>query len=98
MINLITVMGLDCFKYICKATGNDFPYENVANEIRQSVNEVFYREKEGAYAVTENGNEFCELANAFAVLTETATGDTANYICENLLSGKWVDCSLSMKN
>ncbi len=97
MINLITVMALDSFEYICKNTGNDFPYKNTANEIRQKVNETFYREKEGAYAVTENGNEFCDLANAFAVLTGTATGDIANNICERLLTGTWHSCSLSMK-
>lgn len=97
MINLITVMALDCFKYICEETGNPYPYGAVADSIRQKINEVFYRENEGAYAVTQDGNEFTDLANAFAVLTDTSTGDTADRICERLMNGEWCGCSLSMK-
>ncbi len=97
MIHLITVMALDCFEYICKKTENPFPYSGLADAIRQNINQTFFRKSEGAYAITKNGNEFTEFANAFAVLTDTATGEAADRICENLLCGKWSECSLSMK-
>lgn len=97
MINLIMIMALDCFKFICDKTENEYLYGNTDDILRKKVNEQFYNKTENAYSVTIGTNEFCDLANAFAVLTDTAKGDIANNICERLLTGTWHSCSLSMK-
>jgi len=96
MINLLYINALDKLEKICGAIGEAFPYPGEADEIRARVKEVFFCAEDGAFFF-KDGGDYTELANSLAIITDTVTGDDAKVLCEKLLSGDLVECTLSMK-
>lgn len=98
-LNLNFVLALNSVIKICKALGKDSAvYEKTATLLKKRINEVFFREKDGLYAFSEDESYYTDLCNAYAVLSEMATGERAEKICERLAdeNGGLVECSLSM--
>lgn len=96
IINLLYVNALDKLEKICGAIGEEFPFHNEADAIRARVTETYFNEKDGAFFF-KDGGDYTELANSLAILTDTVTGDAAKKLCEKILSGDLVECTLSMK-
>ena len=96
MINLLYINALDKLEKICGAIGEAFPYLGEADEIRARVKEVFFCAEDGAFFF-KDGGDYTELANSLAIITDTVSGDDAKKLCEKLLSGDLVECTLSMK-
>lgn len=98
-LNLNFVLALQSIVKICRMTGRDAAvYEDAEARLKERINEVFFCEKDGLYTFSEDENYYTDLCNAYAVLSETATGERAEKICEKLADekGGLVECSLSM--
>ena len=97
IINLLYINALDKLEKICGAIGEEFPYPNEADAVRTRVLETYFNEDDGAFFF-KDGGDYTMLANSLAILTDTATGDNARKICEKMISGDMVGCTLSMKS
>ena len=95
-INLLFVIALDSFEYICERAGLPFPYVGMADKMRALVNEHFYV-GDGRYTVVEGAEQYHNLVNALAILSGAAKGEVAKLSAERITEGKLSDCSLSMK-
>lgn len=96
-INAIMVMALCAFDVICEKLGKSNPYIGVKEEISAKVNESFYNSENGLYFVMSPDEKPSELVNSLCVVSGIADEEKAKIICEKLISGELVECSLSMK-
>ena len=96
-INAITVMALCAFEEICEKLGKSNPYIGVKEEISAKVNETFYNADSGFYFVISRDEKPSELVNSLCVVSGIADEKKSKFICEKLVSGELVECSLSMK-
>ncbi len=96
-LNILTVIGLRCFKEICAMADIEYPYGDTAEELAKAAYEAFYNKTEQAMSVTVGGTEFVEFVNAIAVIAGIVTGDEAKNICKKLATKALVPCSLSTK-
>ena len=96
IINLLYIDALDNLKKICKAIEKPFPYENESDSIRQLTKERFYNAERGLLFF-KDGDDYTDLANSLAIVTDTVKGDEAVKICEKMIAGEAVECTLSMK-
>ena len=96
-INAITVMALSAFDEICKKLGKDNHFKGAEQEISHKVNERFFDENKGLYFVMSPDEEPSELVNSLCVAAGIAGKEKAEKICEKLVSGELIECSLSMK-
>ena len=97
MINSLVAWGLDTYEKLCKEVGKEFPYDGIAEKIRENIRKRFYNEEKGVFTMLEGEEQYTELANAFAVKTGIANEKQAKSICEKLASGELIPMSLSMK-
>lgn len=95
--NILTTMALSTFKDICNMAGLEFPYGNLDKELAKQTYDAFYNKKEQSFSVTVGGAEYVELVNALAVVFNIVSGEEAEIICEKLINGSFLPCSLSMK-
>lgn len=98
-LNLNYVLELQSMIRICKMLGKDGTrYENEVAQIQAKINEKYFNKEVGLYALSETSQGFTELCNVYAVLTETATGERAEKICEILAdkNSGLTECTLSM--
>ena len=95
IINCLFVIALENMRVISQKTGKLFPFESVIGEIKARANEEFYDSSAGAYSLTRSGKEFTVLGNSLAILAGVA--ENASDICEKIVEGSILDCSLSMR-
>lgn len=98
-LNLNYLIELQSMIKICKLLGKESAhYENEAEEIKHRINAKYFDEQSGLYKLSDTSCGFTELCNAYAVLTETATGARAEKICAILAdkNNGLVECTLSM--
>lgn len=98
-LNLNYLLELQSMIKICKMLGKESePYEREAEEIKQFINGKYFDEEKGLYKLSDTSCGFTELCNAYAVLTETATGERAEKICAILAdkNNGLIECTLSM--
>lgn len=93
VINCLTVLALDAYERICRATGRPFPFGGVAEGLRTEANRAFWRQ--GLYTLHEGAAEYTTLGNALAVLSGVAKGKERE-ICDRILQGETTPSSLSM--
>ncbi len=96
-INAIAVLALNAFEVICEKTGLSNPFAGVKEKIKARVNETYFNKETGLYFSHTLDEAPTELVNALCVYAGIAEGDVAKHICEKLVSGELVECSLSMK-
>lgn len=96
IINLLYINALDKLEKICEAIDERFPYPNEADDVRARVFDAFFDREAGAFFF-KDGGDFTVLANSLALLTDTVKGDQASMLCEKMISGEMVECTLSMK-
>lgn len=94
--NCLTVIALEHFKAICESIGREFPYEGAADRLRQRIRETFL-DANGLFTMSEGKEQYTVLANSLAILSGVVTGEAAERLCDRMLEGSLVDCSLSMK-
>ena len=95
MINALFILALENLRYIAEKTGKDFSYGSLIEETRNNARKAFYNAETGVYSLTEKGKEYTVLGNALAILSGIA--GNKNALCEKIVSGEFVDGSLSMK-
>lgn len=96
VINCLFVIALDCFADICDAVKAEFPYPMQAEKLRARIREEFLTDN-GIYTMHKGKAEYTVLGNTLAILAGVTSGDECNRLCEKLVSGELVECSLSMK-
>ena len=100
-INFTYLLELNSFIKICKMLGKESEsaaFTALSQEIRSAINARFYDEKDGTYKFCDGSDTDYELLNAYAILTETATGERAKALAEKLVlsNGTFIPCTLSM--
>lgn len=97
MINVLFILALKNLKEIDEKLGKSFAYEGLLQESIQRTQETFYNKAVGLYAMSVGGDEYTVLGNSLAVLAGLATEKETEFICEKIVAGNLLDCSLSMK-
>ena len=97
MINALFVFALENLKKIDAFLGKTFLYDEILEETKSSIKKVFFNKDKGLFSMTENGNEYTVLANSLAVILGLVEKAESEKICEDLIVGNLVECSLSMK-
>ena len=98
-LNSLAILALDDLKKICDAISRPFPFEGIADTIRVRCKEVFFNAEKSLfsmYAVKER-EIYNVMTNSLAILADIVDRDTAKKVCENMLSGELIDCTLSLK-
>ena len=97
VLNCLTVRALDTFKTICKYADMPFPYEGIADSLRATIREKFYRSDIGLFSMHVDKETFNVLSNVLAVLAGIVTKEEAETLCDRLISSDIIDCTLSLK-
>lgn len=97
MINILFILALQNLKEIDRKLGKTFAYDALLQESKQRTKQAFYNRETGLYAMTVGGAEYTVLCNALAVLAGLTSQEEQEKICEEIVSGRLHDCSLSMK-
>lgn len=97
ILNLLYIKALDSLEKICGAIGKPFPYGDEADSVRLLTKEKFFNEERGLFFF-KDGDDYTDLASSLAILTDTVKGETAEKICEKMIAGEAVECTLSMKS
>ena len=95
-VNCLTVIALDSLEYICSRINKEFIYKGKAEEIREAVRKNFMCEDE-LYTMHIDEYHLTTLGNTLVLLAGVAKKGERKYICDSIVKGKLVDCSLSMK-
>lgn len=97
LLNCIMVMALDAYDDVCGKLSRENIFNGISDKIRIAAKNKFFNKSTGFFFVNDSGEKAAELANSLAVLSEIATGETAEKICCALVCGEMIPCSLSMK-
>jgi hypothetical protein len=98
VLNTLLSIALQHMQYMCNKIGVAATYGDMAGAINQKINETFYCQADGAYAMYENTRQYSELGNALAVLCGACVGERARAIAQKLAGANdWTKATLSMK-
>jgi len=96
-INSLYICALDSYESVCKKAGLAFDYSGIADSLREESYKAFFDKKSGLCSMNVGQANYTELANSLAILAGIVSGAEADHICEMMVEGKLVPCSLSMK-
>lgn len=99
-LNALAILALDSFEAICRLTKDTFPFEGVADKMRILAKEKFFNEEKmlfSMYDIKEGKEIYNVMTNSLAILADIVDADTAKQVCANMLSGEYIDCTLSLK-
>ena len=98
-LNVLGILALDAFKEICTAIDRPFPYEGLADSMRAECKKKFFNHEKSLFSMYDvNEREIYNvMTNSLAILADIVDGETAKKVCENMLSGELIDCTLSLK-
>ncbi len=96
-VNCLLILALDCFQEICKTASIPFPYNGIADNLRKAARNAFFDPCAELITMRKGTEEYTDLANSLAILTDTVTKEEAAVICKKITQGKTVPCSLSMR-
>ncbi len=97
IINALFIIALQNLRIIDELIGREFTYSDLMESISINTKQTFFREEKGLFALTAQGEEFTVLGNSLAILTGLADNQTRQKICEQIVKGNLIECSLSMK-
>lgn len=97
IINALFILALENLRAIDEKLGNVFAFDGLLQESRRRTKEAFFKEDDGVFAFSQTGKEYTALGNALAVLADVASENEARAICEKIVKGELLECSLSMK-
>lgn len=96
-INCLFVIALHCFQTICASVSAEYPYEGIAEKLRERIKDVFFDTERQVFTMRAGQAQYTSLGNSLAILAEVVTGEDAKALCENLVGGTLTESSLSMK-
>ena len=94
--NCLFVIALDCFEKICEAVGEEFPYTDSASSLRNRIRDEFLTEN-GVLTMHKGKDEYTVLANTLGIWAGVFLQDEIASVCDKMIGGEMVECSLSMK-
>ena len=97
ILNALFILALENLRVIDEKLGNEFAFDGVLSECKKRTRETFFRAQDGAFAFSKTGKEYTALGNALAVLAGLTNETETRFICEKLINGEFLECSLSMK-
>lgn len=97
ILNALTVLALESFREICSAAGRAFAYEGVLSALKERIRAVFYDGEKKLFFHSREEKVYTELGNALCVLCGIAPPESAAAICEGIVSGSLIACTLSMR-
>ena len=97
IINALFILALENLRVVDEKLGNEFAFDGVLSECQKRTRETFFRAQDGAFAFSKTGKEYTALGNALAVLAGLTNETETRFICEKLINGEFLECSLSMK-
>ena len=97
IINTLFIFALQNLRRINELIGREFTYSDLMESISINTKQTFFREEKGLFALTAQGEEFTVLGNSLAILTGLVDNKTRQKICEQIVKGNLIECSLSMK-
>ena len=98
-LNFTFLLALKSLIRVCGMLGENMEaerYIGIAEEIGTEINRRYFDGEAGLYRMTEEDPRYFELLNAYALLTGVADGEKRARICEKLVSGELIQCTLSM--
>ena len=98
MINALFVLALESYKIISEKIDIKFEYQNYIDIIKINLKSKFFNPNTKLFTMHQNTEQFTELVNSIAILCGLTTPTESVYISEQILSGKLIECSLSMKH
>jgi hypothetical protein len=96
-LNALLILALDSYEKLCLEAGLEFPYGGIAETLRRESYKTFFDSKVGAFSMLAGKEQYTELANSLAILAGVVKGAEAEQICQMMVDGKFVPCSLSNK-
>ena len=96
-INCILILAMNSLCAICEKTGRPFPFEQERKELKENTRKAFFVTEKGLMTMRAGTDEYTDLVNCLAVLTDVVTEETALKICDAVRDGETVPCSLSMR-
>ncbi|MBP3334117.1 MAG: hypothetical protein J6M35_08750 [Clostridia bacterium] len=95
-INALFIIALECLEFMCRSTGQEFIFSGLADKIRARVREDFLTEDK-LFTMHKGHKEYTALAHSLVLLANIANENEKEFICEKIVSGELIECSLSMK-
>ncbi|MBE6608601.1 MAG: hypothetical protein E7633_08605 [Ruminococcaceae bacterium] len=95
-INALFIVALDCLEFMCNAADEKFIFTGIADNIRTCIRKEFLTD-DNLFTMHKGNKEYTVLAHSLVLLANVATGDEKEFICDKIISGELIDCSLSMK-
>ena len=95
-VNALFIIALDCLKFICDSLGEDFVFEGVADDLRVRIRDAFTTE-DRLFTMHKGQKEYTTLAHSLALLANAVNDSDKEFICDKIVNGELIDCSLSMK-
>jgi hypothetical protein len=96
-INCLTILALNCFEQVCSAAGLPFPYQGIAEELKKNTYNTFYVPEKGLITMLAEEEQYTDIVNTLAILTDILTAEKAKNACEKMLAKETTPCSLSMR-
>ena len=96
-INALFILALENLRVIDEKLGKNFEFNRLLQESKVCVKNAFFHKETGAFSLSQTGEEYTALGNALAVLAGLTDADETRAICEKLVRGELIECSLSMK-
>lgn len=97
VLSCLTVRALEAFKKICTYAHLHFPFEGIADDLRDNIRKSFYRPETGLFSMHTDKETYNVLSNILAILADVVTDDEARSLCERTLAAGITDCTLSLK-
>ena len=97
MINILTIMALNCLKEITAAAGQAFAYEGIADELALNTKKTFFNSEDGLFTMNAGKKDYTELVNCQAVINGLTTKEETAIIAQKLVNGDLIPAALSMK-
>jgi len=98
-LNSLAILALDSLKVISDKIGKPFPYDGIADSLRARCRQTFFNPEKMLFSMyAPSVNEIYNvLTNSLAIIADVIDDETAKTVCENMLSGEYIDCTLSLK-
>lgn len=97
VINCLFIIALDSFEYICNTLGEKFEYSELKNQVVKATKEQYFNVEKGLFFFADDKDEFTEVGNSLAILAGLCNQKEKEHICNEIVSGKMLQGTLSLK-
>ena len=97
VINALMVLALNSYKKLCSYINRRDIFLDIATKIKEKINQNFFDVEKGLYFVSKSTRQYTEVVNSLMVYSGVADDSVARRICQEIVEGNLVPCSLCMK-